>query len=101
VLLRSDQEGLLLLRPLTGATDEVVAVHKRLTDLIGFSFPDERVRAAKFPPPSPNDLSNAAGTLPRVEDVPQLARRQVRRFEDAAQLLARQAVGAGKPSVQF
>ncbi len=28
VLLPSDQENLLLLRPLTGATDEVVAIHK-------------------------------------------------------------------------
>ena len=61
VLLPSDQEDLLLLRPLTGATDEVVAVHKRLTELIGYSFPEERVRSAKFPPPTPNDLSNVAG----------------------------------------
>ena len=35
VLLPSDQEDLLLLRPLTGATDEVVAVHRGLTDLLG------------------------------------------------------------------
>jgi len=35
VLLPSDQENLLLLRPLTGATDEVVAIHKGFTDLIG------------------------------------------------------------------
>ena len=33
VLLPSDQENLLFLRPLTGATDEVVAVHKGLTDI--------------------------------------------------------------------
>ncbi len=61
VLLPSDQENLLLLRPLTGATDEVVAVHKGLTDLLGYSFPEERVRSAKFPPPSPDDISNVAG----------------------------------------
>jgi superfamily II DNA or RNA helicase len=61
VLLPSDQDDLLLLRPLTGATDEIVAVHKKLTDLIGFSFPDERVRSAKFPPPASDDLSNVAG----------------------------------------
>jgi len=54
-------DHLLLLRPLTGATDEIVAIHKRLTDLIGFSFPEERVRSAKFPPPEPDDLSNIAG----------------------------------------
>jgi superfamily II DNA or RNA helicase len=46
---------------LTGATDEVVAVHKGLTELIGYSFPEERVRSAKFPPPTPDDLSNIAG----------------------------------------
>jgi hypothetical protein len=61
VLLPSDQESLLLLRPLTGATDELVAVHKGLTDLLGYSFPEERVRSAKFPPPSPDDISNLAG----------------------------------------
>ncbi|MBI2925884.1 MAG: DEAD/DEAH box helicase [Verrucomicrobia bacterium] len=61
VLLPSDEERLLMLRPLTGATDEVVAVHKGLTDLIGYSFPEERVRSAKFPPPTPGDLSNVAG----------------------------------------
>lgn len=61
VLLPSDQENLLFLRPLTGATDEVVAVHKGLTDLLGYSFPEERVRSAKFPPPTPDDLSNVSG----------------------------------------
>ncbi len=61
VLLPSDRADLLLLRPLTGATDEVVAVHKKLTGLIGYSFPEERVRSAKFPPPTTNDISNAAG----------------------------------------
>lgn len=61
VLLPSDQEDLLFLRPLTGATDEMVAVHKKLTDLIGYSFPEERVRSAKFPPPLPGDISNVAG----------------------------------------
>ncbi|MGO9200832.1 MAG: hypothetical protein ACLQM8_09870 [Limisphaerales bacterium] len=61
VLLPSPQGDLLLLRPLTGATDEVVALHEGLTDLLGYSFPEERVRSAKFPPPTPNDLSNFAG----------------------------------------
>jgi SNF2 family DNA or RNA helicase len=49
-----------VLRPLTGATDEVVAVHKQLTDLIGYDFPEERVRPATFPMPSPADLADAA-----------------------------------------
>ena len=49
VLLPSDNDEVFLLRPLTGASDEVVAVHKRLTDLIGYSFPEERVRLRRFP----------------------------------------------------
>ena len=69
VLLPSDQENLLLLRPLTGATDEVVAIHKGLTDLIGYSFPEERVSSAKFPPPNSGDLSNVAGAPDRRPDV--------------------------------
>jgi hypothetical protein len=48
VLLPSENDDVFLLRPLTGATDEVVAIHKRLTDLIGYSLPDERVRSATF-----------------------------------------------------
>jgi hypothetical protein len=35
VLLSGNPEVLLMLRPLTGATDEVVAIHKGLTDLLG------------------------------------------------------------------
>ena len=61
VLLPSENDDVFLLRPLTGATDEVVAIHKRLTDLIGYSLPDERVRSATFPLPTQNDTSNAVG----------------------------------------
>lgn len=61
VLLPSDNDEVFLLRPLTGASDEVVAIHKRLTDLIGYSLPEERIRSATFPLPTVNDLSNAVG----------------------------------------
>jgi superfamily II DNA or RNA helicase len=60
VLLPSDSPDQHLLRPLTGAIDEVVAVHKRLADLVGYDLPEERVRAAAFPLPSAKDLSDAA-----------------------------------------
>lgn len=60
VLLPSDQDDLLLLRPLTGATDEVIAVHTELAELVADALPEERVRSAKFPPPTTNDISNAA-----------------------------------------
>ena len=44
VLLPSDASDVYLLRPLAGATDEVVAIHKGLTDIIGYDLPEERVR---------------------------------------------------------
>ena len=61
VLLPSVQQDLFLLRPLTGATDQVVAVHKKLSNLLGYSFPEERLSQATFPRPSAEDLSNSAG----------------------------------------
>jgi SNF2 domain-containing protein len=49
-----------LLRPLTGSTDDIVALHRQLTDLIGYDLPEERIRSATFPLPSPDDLADAA-----------------------------------------
>ncbi len=49
-----------LLRPLTGATDEVVAVHIGMSNLISGSLPEERVRPTAFPPPSGDDLADPA-----------------------------------------
>src|SRR5207244_7228754 len=60
VLLPSDSPDVHLLRPLTGTTHEVVAVHKQLTNLIGYDLPEERVRSATFPLPSLEDLADAA-----------------------------------------
>jgi hypothetical protein len=60
-LLPSDQPGIQLLRPLTGATDDVVAIHQGLSDLIAYTLPEERIRPATFPPPTLDDLSDAAG----------------------------------------
>ena len=61
VLLPSDSEEIQLLRPLTGATDDVVAIHKQLSDLIGYTLAEERIRPAAFPLPTSDDLSDAAG----------------------------------------
>jgi superfamily II DNA or RNA helicase len=60
VLLPSDQPELCLLRPLTGITEECVAVHKRLADLISFQLREERLESATFPEPSADDLADAA-----------------------------------------
>jgi len=59
VLLPSEDADVILLRPLTGATDETVALHRRLTELLGYSLPEERPRSATFPKPTPDDLADA------------------------------------------
>lgn len=41
VLLPSDQKDVLVLRPLTGATDTVVAIHRKLADLARYSIKEE------------------------------------------------------------
>lgn len=60
VLLPSDSDAVHLLRPLAGAMDDLVAINTRLADLIGASLPEERIRPAQFPLPTPNDLADAA-----------------------------------------
>lgn len=60
-MLPSEQAAVLLLRPLTGATDDVIAIHRGLADTAAYSVPEERVRSATFPPPTVDDLSDAAG----------------------------------------
>lgn len=60
VLLPGDRSDVFLLRPLTGATDEVVAIHKGLAKLIGQSLPDENLRTATFPLPTTDDLADAS-----------------------------------------
>ena len=61
VLLPSDDPDVHHLRPLTGVGDDLVAVHRRLADLVGAELPGERVCPATFPLPSPADVSDAAG----------------------------------------
>ena len=60
VLLPNEDPDIYLLRPLIGATDEVVALHKGLTDLLGYTFPQERLRSATFPLPTTEDVADAA-----------------------------------------
>jgi len=62
VLLPNDQPDIFLLRPLAGTADEVVAVHRGLADLIGYSLSEERIQPSAFPLPSPEDISDAAST---------------------------------------
>jgi superfamily II DNA or RNA helicase len=60
VMLPSDQTELYVLRPLTGATDNTLAVHKKLMELASYSLPEERITSANFPLPTPNHIADAA-----------------------------------------
>lgn len=60
ILLPSDDSAVLRLRPLTGATDETVSVHRGLTDVVSYSLAEERIRSATFPLPTQDDLADAA-----------------------------------------
>jgi superfamily II DNA or RNA helicase len=58
-LLSSGEEELALLRPLTGTSDDVVAAHRRLSDLLGYTFPSERIAPSRFPLPSTDSVQDA------------------------------------------
>lgn len=60
VVLPADTDDVLVLRPLTGTTDDVVKVHRQVMTLIGYDLPSERVTPASFPLPSAQDVSDAA-----------------------------------------
>ena len=59
VLLPSDDPDYYVLRPLAGLTDDAVALYKPLTDLLAYTLPEERLSEATFPPPKPDDVSDA------------------------------------------
>ncbi|MGA4643457.1 helicase-related protein [Limisphaera sp. 4302-co] len=61
VLLPADTDEVFVLRPLTGTTDDVVKVHRRLASVVGYELPFERVTPASFPLPTPDDIADAAG----------------------------------------
>lgn len=61
VLLPHEDPNLYALRPLTGAVDDTLVLHRGLTDLLGYTLPEERPRPAQFPLPKPEDVSDATG----------------------------------------
>ncbi len=60
VLLPSENDDLLRLRPLTGAVDDIVEVHRRLADVIGVTLPGEWMKSSQFALPTVSDLADAA-----------------------------------------
>ncbi|MDW8154809.1 MAG: helicase, partial [Armatimonadota bacterium] len=59
VLLPGDQPDVVLLRPLTGTSEDVVAVHRRLADLVAYTLPAERLSPSTFPLPSAESVADA------------------------------------------
>lgn len=59
VLLPGEEEHLFRLRPLTGAIDQVVEVHKQLANLVSCSLREETLTSSQFPPPVPDWVSDA------------------------------------------
>ncbi|WP_322814680.1 SNF2-related protein [Chloroflexus sp.] len=59
VLLPHEDPDRYLLRPLTGATDETVAIHKGLADRLAYTLPTEHLQSATFPLPTAADLADA------------------------------------------
>lgn len=58
VLMPSRDQNVHLLRPLAGGDEDIVAIRKELSELIGYSLPEERVVESHFPLPEPDDVSN-------------------------------------------
>ncbi|MBK8985345.1 MAG: DEAD/DEAH box helicase family protein [Chloroflexi bacterium] len=54
VVLPSDDDNLVLLRPIGGSSREVCGVVKSVSDLMGYSLPYERIASASFPLPKPD-----------------------------------------------
>lgn len=75
VLLPADSDEVFLLRPLTGTSDEVVAVHRTLAGLLGYTLPTERLSPSAFPLPTADSVGDA---------------RSVRLLWQAARLLLRE-----------
>ncbi len=57
VLIAAEDE-VLRLRPLTGTSDEALAVHRRLCDLLGYTLPTERVEPSRFPLPDAHQVAD-------------------------------------------
>ncbi|MFQ3582306.1 MAG: helicase-related protein [Chloracidobacterium sp.] len=62
VVLPTDADDIIALRPLTGATEQVVKLHRQLMNLVGYALPTERITPAAFPLPTAQDVADVAST---------------------------------------
>ena len=58
ILLPSPKNEVIQLQPLTGAIHEHIAVHKKISELVRSTIPEEDLRPSQFPLPSPDDVSD-------------------------------------------
>ena len=52
------EDEVLRLRPLTGTSDEALAVRRRLCDLLGYTLPTKRVEPSRFPLPDARQVAD-------------------------------------------
>jgi len=62
VLLPGSDDDRILLRPLTGRSDEVVAISRVLSEVLAYDLPTERVSEAQFPLPTAAEVQDAQAT---------------------------------------
>lgn len=62
VLMASESEDVLELRPLTGSISDSVKIHKNLSNLISYSLPFERIEPSVFPLPKADNVSDATAS---------------------------------------
>lgn len=101
VLLPSSEPDVHHLRPLTGAMDDLVAVHRQLSELVGSELPEERLRPATFPLPTPDDVADAAGAHLLWQAARLTLRRGRRAFQVAGANLDTSAVVSVRPTPQW
>lgn len=58
VLLPSDTDSIIRLRPITGSQDETIEVQRYLTQYLRYTFPFEEIKPASFPLPSVGDVAD-------------------------------------------
>ena len=60
VVLPTDSEEEVVLRPLTGTPEDAIHLHRQLMNLVGGTLPSERLEPASFPLPRADRVADAA-----------------------------------------
>ena len=89
VVLPSEDPSLILLRPIGGSAREVCGVVKSLADLMAYAVPYERIEAAQFPLPSPDDVQDLAAVRLLMESARLLLREGAAPFRSLGHLSVR------------